>query len=139
VSLNIETLGYKLLVGLVGLTAALLISIPSRVSAETQLNKSGKTCEIASEVNIGAIGMKADVPTEGRSTFRAEDPVTGRMIPRPQGAEESVSTADEGLVETKDAGGGPMVDLRGHVRSYMKVTQTGPGQSTASCSYEETH
>jgi hypothetical protein len=139
VSRNLEKLAYKLLIGLVGLTAALVVSLPCRVSAETPLNKSVETCEIASEASIGEVGMKTDVPTEGRSTFRAEDPATGQMPPLPQGAEESVSTADEGLVETEDAGGGPMVDLRRHVRFYMKVTQDESGQISASCSHEETH
>jgi len=139
VSRNLEKLAYKLLIGLVGLTAAMVVSIPSRVSAEALHNKSIETCEIASEASIGETGMKTDIPTEGRATLRAEDPVTGQMAPLPQGAEESVNTADEGLVETKDAGGGTMVDLRGRVRFYMKVTQAGPGQIAASCSDEETH
>ena len=103
VSRNLEKLAYKLLIGLVGLTAALVVSLPCRVSAETLHNKSVEMCEIASEASIGEIGMKTEIPTEGRATLRAEDPATGQMAPLPQGPEESVSTADEGLVETKDA------------------------------------
>ena len=139
VSRNLETLGHKLLIGLVGLTAALVVSIPCRVSAETLHNKSVETCETATEASIGEKRMNTDVPTEGRSTLRAEDPATEQMTPLPQSLEESVSTADEGLVETKALGGGTMVDLRRRFRFYMKVTQDESGQISTSCSHEETH
>ena len=139
VSRNLVTLGHKLLIGLVGLTAALVVSLPCRVSAETLHNKSVEMCEIAREASIGEIQMKAEIPPGGGAALRAEDPATEQMTPRLQSLEESVSTADEGLVETKALGGGTMVDLRRRFRFYMKVTQDESGQISASCSHQETH
>jgi hypothetical protein len=136
---NCERLGHKLLISIVAFTAILAVSMPFPASAEALHNNPAGTCETAGRATAGGTAAKADAAPAGGPTLRVEDPVTGRIAPLPPAMEESVSTSDEGLVETQDAGGGAMIDVRGRFRSYMKVTRDGAGHISASCSLEEKH
>jgi hypothetical protein len=136
---NSERLGHKRLISSVAFTAVLAVSMPVVVSAEARANNPVETCETAGRAMAGETPVKGDVAPGGGPALRVEDPVTGQMAPLPPGREESVSTSDEGLVETQDAGGGTMVDVRGRFRSYLKIIRDEAGQISASCSHEEQH
>jgi hypothetical protein len=131
-----EKLGRTSLMSLVTVAAMLAVSIPVLVSAERQHNHPGEACEVAGTATAAETPVKGDVATGGGSTLRAEDPVTGQMAPLPPQINGSLSTSGQGLVETQDAGGGRMVNVRGRFRSYMKVTRDDSGQISASCSHE---
>jgi hypothetical protein len=134
-----EKLGCKPLINIVAVTAILAVGMPFQVAAEQPHNTAGGMCDTAGTAAAGETPEKGDVASAGGPTLRVEDPVTGRIAPLPSGMEASVSTSDEGLVETPDAGGGTMVDLQGRFRSFLKVTRDEAGQISASCSHGETH
>jgi hypothetical protein len=134
-----EKLGCKPLLTIVAVTAMLAASVPFQVSAEELHDTAVGTCDTAGTATAGETPAKGDVATAGGPTLRVEDPVTGQIAPLPSGMEESVSTSEEGLVETPDAGGGTKIDLQGRFRSYLKVTRDEAGQVSASCSHGEKH
>jgi hypothetical protein len=134
-----EKLRCTSLITTVAVTAILAVGIPFQVSAEKLHNTPVGTCDIAGTATAGETPTKGDVATAGGPTLRVEDPVTGQIAPLLSGTEASVSTSDEGLVETQDAGGGTKIDLQGRFRSYLKVTRDEAGQVSASCSHGETH
>jgi hypothetical protein len=136
---NSERLGHKRLISIVAFAALWAVSMPFLASAEARANTPVGTCETAGRATAGETPVKGDVAPGGGPALRVEDPVTGQMAPLPPRMEESISTSDEGLVETQDAGGGTMVDVRGRFRSYMKVIRDEAGQISAACSHEEKH
>jgi hypothetical protein len=136
---HLKRLGHRPLISIVAVTVILAVSIALPVSAGALHNNPAGTPETADRATAGEPSATADGAMGGGPTLRVEDPVTGQIAPLPPGLamEESVSTSDEGLVETQDAGGGTMVDVRGRFRSYMRVTRDAAGQISASCALEE--
>lgn len=134
-----EKLGCTSLLNIVAVSAMLAASVPLQVAAEEVHNTAVGACDIAGTATAGETPAKGNVATARGPGLRVEDPVTGQIAPLPSGREESVSTSEEGLVETSDAGGGTMIDLQGRFHSYLKVTQDEAGQISASCSHGEKH